>query len=173
MYIFPSHPAPGKPRVTVILSTATTISLSWSVRNGSVVESYEVTWGRDGIRSSTTITDGSTTYTIRELKAEANYMITVAARNGAGRAVSDPITGTTGKAGSITCVKVFEPYCIGGVPLFFLGGRGGALQWKNTGSLAITSMHTNDLVFKYLIRYISTTYIPSCHCCKLLLYYHM
>ena len=53
-----------------------------------------MTWER-----GTTIIDGSTSYTIRELEAEANYTITVAASNGAGSAVSDPVTGATGKAG--------------------------------------------------------------------------
>ena len=134
MSTFSSHPAPGQPRVTVISSTATTISLSWSVPNGSVVESYEVTWER-----GTIIIDGSTSYTIRELEAEANYTITVAASNGAGSAVSDPVTGTTGKAGSMMCVKVFEPYCISGESSFLLGG------WDYAGSFAINSIHTNVL----------------------------
>ena len=56
-------------------------------------------WEREGIRCSTNITDGSTSYTITGLEAEANYMITVEASNKAGSAVSDPITGTTGRAG--------------------------------------------------------------------------
>ena len=107
MSIPSSDPAPGQPRVTVISSTATTIFLSWSVPSGSVVESYEVTWEREGIRSSTTIINGSTNYTIRGLELEANYTITVAASNGAGIAVSDPVTGTTGRAGSMMCVKAF------------------------------------------------------------------
>ena len=85
-----------------------------------------MTWEREGIRSSTTIIDGSTNYTIRGLEPEANYTITVAARNGAGSAVRDPVTGTTGKAGSMMCVEVFEPYCIGGESRFsFFGGGGG------------------------------------------------
>ena len=94
-----SDPAPGQPSVTVSSTTATTISLSWSVPSGSVVESYEVTWEREGIRSSTTITNGSTSYTITRLEAEANYTITVAASNRTGSAVSDPVTGTTARAG--------------------------------------------------------------------------
>ena len=69
-----------------------------------------MTWEREGIRSYTTITDGSTSYTIRGLEAEANYTITVVASNGAGSAVSDPVTGTTGKAGSMMCVDAFTQY---------------------------------------------------------------
>ena len=107
-----SNPAPGQPSVTVSSTTATTISLSWSVPNGSVVDKYEVTWEREGIRSSTTITDGSTSYNITGLEAEANYTITVAASNRTGSAVSDPVSGTTGRAGKIMCVKVFTSYCI-------------------------------------------------------------
>ena len=76
-----------------------------------------MTWERGII-----IIDGSTSYTIRELEAEANYTITVAASNGAGSAVSDPVTGATGKAGSMMCVKVFEPYCVSGESSFLLGG---------------------------------------------------
>jgi len=94
-----SDQTPGQPSVTINATTATTIFLSWSVPSGSVVDSYEVTWEREGIKSSTTIADGSTSYTITGLEAEANYMITVAASIGAGSAVSDPVTGTTGRAG--------------------------------------------------------------------------
>ena len=46
-----------------------------------------------------TIGDGSTNYTITGVEAEANYTITVAASNGVGKAVSDPVTGTTTRAG--------------------------------------------------------------------------
>jgi len=92
MSTFSSDPAPGQPSVTVISSTATTISLSWSVPNGSVVESYVVTWEKNDSNNSTTITDGSTSYTITGLEAEANYTITVTASNGAGRAVSDHLS---------------------------------------------------------------------------------
>ena len=74
-------------------------------------------WERKGSRSNTTITDGSTSYTIRRLETEANYMITVAASNVAGSAVSDPVTVTTGTAGSIINVSesIYSilPYCEG------------------------------------------------------------
>ena len=48
---------------------------------------------------STTITNGSTSYTIAGLEEDSNYTITVTAINAAGSAVSDPITGITEKAG--------------------------------------------------------------------------
>jgi len=81
-------------------TTATTISLSWSVPSGSVVESYEVVWIGGGIRSSAAITDGSTSYTITPLEEETSYTITVTATNAAGSAVSDQVFGTTSTAGA-------------------------------------------------------------------------
>ena len=95
-----SNPAPGQPSVTVSSTTVTTISLSWSVPSGSVVDSYEVVWMGSGIRSNTTITDGSTSYTITQLEEETSYTITVTATNAAGGAVSDLVFGTTLTAGA-------------------------------------------------------------------------
>jgi len=69
--------------------TATTISLSWSVPSGSVVDSYEVVWERSG---SATITDGSTSYTISGLEEDSSYTITVTATNVAGSTFSCPVT---------------------------------------------------------------------------------
>ena len=87
-------------------TTATTISLSWSVPSGSVVDSYEVMWERDTSgecpdkdEGSATITDGSTSYTITGLEEDSSYTITVNATNAAGSAASDPLTGMTGEAG--------------------------------------------------------------------------
>ena len=86
-------------------TTATTISLSWSVPSGSVVDSYEVAWQRDTSgdcpdvdEGSMSITDGSNSYTISELEEYSDYTITVTATNAAGSsAVSD--TAVTGEAG--------------------------------------------------------------------------
>ena len=87
-------------------TTATTISLSWSVPSGSVVDSYEVMWERDTSgecpdedEDSATITDGSTSYTITGLEEDSSYTITVTATNAAGSAASEPVTGMTGEAG--------------------------------------------------------------------------
>ena len=86
---------------------ATTVSLSWAGA-GSVVDSYEVMWERDTSRecpdedkNSTTITDGSTSYTITGLEEDSRYTITVTATNAAGSAASLPITVTTEKAGEV------------------------------------------------------------------------
>ena len=87
--------------------TATSITLSWSVPSGSVVTSYEVMWQRDTSgecpdedEGSTTITDGSTSYTIRELEEDSTYIITVTAVFSVGNTNSDSIEATTLEAGN-------------------------------------------------------------------------
>ena len=68
--------------------TPTSISLSWSVPSDPVADSYEVMWQRDtsGEFSDedegsycTTITDGSTDYTITGLEEDNTYRVTVTA----------------------------------------------------------------------------------------------
>ena len=91
---------PGQPSVNVTSTTATTISLSWSVPSGSVVDSYEVMWTSgecpdDVDEGSATITDGSTSYTIESLREGSSYTITVTATNSAGTAPSDSETAET------------------------------------------------------------------------------
>ena len=95
----------GAPMVMVNSTTATTISLSWSSA-GSLVDSYEVTWERDTSgecpdedEGSTTITDGSTSYTITGLEEDSSYIITVNATNAAGSAISVSVTEKTEEAG--------------------------------------------------------------------------
>ena len=85
---------------------ATTISLSWSVPSGSVVDSYEVMWQRDTSgdcsdedEGSMSITDGSTSYMITELEEDSSYSITVEAMNSIGMATSNTATGMTQEAG--------------------------------------------------------------------------
>jgi len=53
-----------------------------------------------GIRSSATIIDASTSYTITRLEEETSYTITVTATNAAGSAVSYQVFGTTLTAGA-------------------------------------------------------------------------
>ena len=94
------------PVVSVGSTTPTTISLSWTSA-GSEVDSYEVTWERDTSgecpdvvdTDSTTIIDGSTIYTIRELEEGSSYTITMTATNAVGSEVSVPVTGVTKEAG--------------------------------------------------------------------------
>ena len=66
--------------------TATSISLCWSVPSDSVADSYEVMWQRytsgecpDEDEGSTTITDGSSDYTITGLEEDSTYKVTVRA----------------------------------------------------------------------------------------------
>ena len=76
----------------------TSISVSWSVPSGSVVESYEVMWTSDVcpdniLRGSITITEMR--YTINHLRGSTSYNITVSATNSAGTVYSDTVTGET------------------------------------------------------------------------------
>ena len=58
-----------------------------------------VMWEGHGTRSSTTLTDGSTSYTITGLEEDTSYTITVTATNAAGSAASGPVTIVTEKEG--------------------------------------------------------------------------
>ena len=110
---------PGKPEIaTVTVSTATTISLSWSVPSDSVVTEYLIEWQRDTSvgcsdenQDSTTITD--TSYTISGLEEDSRYTITVTASNTAGSSeVSNSVTAVTEEAGerlSLLVVLVYGP----------------------------------------------------------------
>ena len=98
---------PGQPSVRVVSTTATSISLSWSVPRGSVVDSYVVMWERDTSagecpdedEGSTTISSGSTSHTVRGIEENSTYTIMVTASNVAGSTVSDSVSGVTGEAG--------------------------------------------------------------------------
>ena len=50
---------------------------------------------------STTITGGSTSYTISGLEEDSSYTITVTVTDAAGSAVSVPVTAMTGEAGEV------------------------------------------------------------------------
>ena len=73
------------PVLSVNFTTTTSISLTWTSA-GSVVDSYEVMWisqecSDDVDEGNTTITDGSTNYTIEDLRGGTSYNITVTASN--------------------------------------------------------------------------------------------
>ena len=94
------------PTAVASSTTATTISLSWSVPSGSVVDSYVVEWERGSSENcpyedagNATITDGSTSYSIAGLEEDSSYTITVTATNVFGSVVSDAVTGVTGERG--------------------------------------------------------------------------
>ena len=91
----------------VSTTTATSISLSWSVSTDSVVTQYLVEWQRDTSvgcsyedQANTTITDGSVSYDIPELEENSRYIMTVTASNSAGSSgASNSVNGMTAVAG--------------------------------------------------------------------------
>ena len=98
------HTVPGEPSVSTDSTTATSISLSWSVPSGSVVDEYLIQWERDTSGTcpdedtdSTTISGGSaTSHTIPGLEEGSTYTITVTAANTAGSsAASNTVTAMT------------------------------------------------------------------------------
>ena len=101
-----SAPVPGEPSVSSDSTTATSISLSWSVPSGSVVDEYLIQWVRDTSGTcpdedtdSTTISGGSaTSHTIPGLEEDSTYTFTVTASNTAG-SISNTVTAVTGEAG--------------------------------------------------------------------------
>ena len=106
----------GQPNVTVLSVSATSVSLSWSVPTGSVVDSYEVMWQRDTSgecpdkdEDSTTITDGSTSYTITGLEEDSTYSVTVTAVYSIGNVNSNTTVATTLEAGTYcNCMGITE-----------------------------------------------------------------
>ena len=105
------------PVLTADSPTATSISLSWT-SGGSEGVSYEVEWQRntsvgcsDEDQDSTTITDGSTSYTISGLEEDSRYTITVTASNTAGSSeVSNSVTAVTEEAGKRLSLLVVLVY---------------------------------------------------------------
>ena len=82
--------APGKPVISQGAITGTSITISWTVPSGSMVDSYEVVWD-DG---SDTVS-GATSYTIEGLEEGRTYTITVTATNVAGQTQSETFTAST------------------------------------------------------------------------------
>ena len=104
---------PVQPTVMVDSTTPTTISLSWTVADGTA-DSYEVTWERDTSgecsdvdEGNATISGNSTNYIISGLEEDTKYTINVTATTALGRAVSDPVTAVTVEAGEglVTCYE--------------------------------------------------------------------
>ena len=93
--------------ITVVSTTATTITLSGGVPSDSVADIYEVMWQRDTSigcsdedEGNTTITSISTSYDIMGLEEDSSYTITVTASNSAGNsAVSSTVIAMTLEAG--------------------------------------------------------------------------
>ena len=71
--------------------TGTSITISWTVPSGSVVDSYEVMWD-DG---RAMVSGDTTSYTIEGLEEGRTYTIAVTAINVAGQTQSDTFTAST------------------------------------------------------------------------------
>ena len=99
-------------------TTSTSITISWSISIDSVVDSYEVMWSseqcpNDVDEGDTIITDGSTSYTIDNLREGTSYIITVTATNVAGTSLSsDIITVKTMEGGNIIIITLSIEYYI-------------------------------------------------------------
>ena len=105
---------PDKPVIVSNKTTATTISISWSVPSGSAVEHYEVEWFShqcpDG--QVETVTRNSSNFAVSNLWPETNYTISVSAINSVGRSTSDNQILQTLAMGKIHPVK-FVYLCYG------------------------------------------------------------
>ena len=105
----------GQPNITVDFVMNTSISISWSVPSGSVVESYEVTWISHECpnvidKGNDTISGASYRYTIEGLRGGTSYNITVSATNSAGTAYSDTVTGETKEGGQGMAIIATRKY---------------------------------------------------------------
>ena len=100
---------PDSPTVSMVqTTTSTSITISWTITVDSVVDSYEVMWSseqcpNDVSEGDTIITDGSTSYTIDNLREGTSYNITVTATNAAGTS-NDTITVKTMEGGNIIII---------------------------------------------------------------------
>ena len=99
LYCIYIHSVPDSPTISMDTpTTSTSITISWSISIDSVVDSYEVMWSseecpNDVDEGDTIITDGSTSYTIDNLREGTNYNITVTATNAAGTSLpSEQVT---------------------------------------------------------------------------------
>ena len=92
--------APELQSVSLDSTTATSVSLRWSVSSDSLVDRYVVMWEESNSAASVTVTisdPSATTYTLMGLESEATYSITVTASNAVGSTTSTPILVTTSK----------------------------------------------------------------------------
>ena len=99
LYCIYIHSVPDSPTISMDPpTTSTSITISWSISIDSVVDSYEVMWSseecpNDVDEGNATINDGSTSYTIDNLREGTNYNITVTATNVAGTSLpSEQVT---------------------------------------------------------------------------------
>ena len=86
--------------ISVVSTTATSITLSGGVSSGSVADSYEVMWQRNTSIGCSDVDEGSATSIgeITDLQEDSSYTITVTASNSAGSS-EDTVTAMTLEAG--------------------------------------------------------------------------
>ena len=99
-YVLPPYPVPDPPVISVVSTTATSITLSGGVPSDSVADSYEVMWERDISIGCSDEDEGSATSIgeITGLHEDSSYTITVTASNSAGSS-EDTVTAMTMEAG--------------------------------------------------------------------------
>ena len=88
--------------ISVVSTTASSITLSGGVPSGSVADSYEVMWQRDTSIGCSKVHEGSATSigVITDLHEDSSYTITVTASNSAGSSEdSNTVTAMTLEAG--------------------------------------------------------------------------
>ena len=93
---------PGSPNITVDTTVDSSISLSWSDPEDSVVTSYEVEWISDDCPEDVDEDNDTTTgtsYTIDSVRGDSSYNISVNAINAAGSSPSDRVTTKTNELG--------------------------------------------------------------------------
>ena len=99
------HTASGQPSVSLDSTTSTSITLSWTVPNGSVVNSFDVIWrstqcpGAE-IYGNANVTGVSVGYTAAGLRSGTEYFINVIALNEAGFSTSGTVFETTDESGT-------------------------------------------------------------------------
>ena len=107
--------APGQPTVHTSETADTTVFLSWSVPNDSIVENYVLEWSSDQcpgdeVENSTTMNGTLTNFTISDLRSDTSYSITVNASNAAGNSTSKILTVHTPVMGKVCAAIIF--FCL-------------------------------------------------------------
>ena len=87
------YAAPGEPKLQLYHATDNSVSFSWTLPPGSLVDSFEVKWDRNHLQFATfrdTLPPSSNNYTVTGLKDRDNatYTVTVTACNGVGKTTS-------------------------------------------------------------------------------------
>ena len=96
IFFSPNIPVPGAPELTLTSATSDSVSFSWAVPGGTVVESYDMMWNIEGPQRTTRDTASSTieSYTVGGLDVYDNTTIgiTVTSVNVAGTNTSGALT---------------------------------------------------------------------------------